>query len=196
MASWNILGTFSSWTARAFHQESFLFLPLWSPQSIVFYPGKCFAASVLCQYGPGMNPKATKMNQTLVLVWSWSQGSSDHQHVLLQGHFFCVAPVYTAFHMKDYLFVLCLPVNWIVLPPQYPCKGPSSRYTLDFPISYSSSLKYNQLLPFLPKFSTRGWIHFSKLSFHNFLGLSFPIFKTEGVGLDEFCIWHSSLITF
>ena len=113
-----------------------------------------------------------------------------------QGHFFCVAPVYTAFHMKDYLFVLCLPVNWIVLPPQYPCKGPSSRYTLDFPISYSSSLKYNQLLPFLPKFSTRGWIHFSKLSFHNFLGLSFPIFKTEGVGLDEFCIWPSSLITF
>ena len=27
-------------------------------------------ASVLCQCGPGMNPKATKMNQTLVLVLS------------------------------------------------------------------------------------------------------------------------------
>ena len=27
-------------------------------------------ASALCQYGPGMDPKATKMNQTLVLVLS------------------------------------------------------------------------------------------------------------------------------
>ena len=79
--------------------------------------------------------------------------------------------------------------------PPNPCKSPSPRYMLDFPVWYSSSLKYNQLLPFLPKFSTR--VHFSKLSFHNFLGLSFPIFKTEGVGLDEFCIWHASLpITF
>ena len=34
-----LLGTFSSWTARAFHQEGFLFLPPWSPQSIMFHPG-------------------------------------------------------------------------------------------------------------------------------------------------------------
>ena len=196
------LGTFSSWTARAFHQEGFLFLPPWSPHSVVFYPGWCFAVPLFCA---SVGQEWTQRPQRWIRLWSWfwadpraavTISTFFSRDIFLCGPLHPIPPVYTAFHMKGYLFVLCLPVNWIVLPPPpYSCKGPSPRYTLDFPVWYSSSLKYNQLLPFLPKFSTR--VHFSKLSFHNFLGLSFPIFKTEGVGLDEFYIWHASLpITF
>ena len=40
--------------------------------------------------------------------------------IFLCGSLHPIPPVYTAFHMKGYLFVLCLPINWIMLPPHHP----------------------------------------------------------------------------